>query len=62
VVDGGALCELAVSLDHLRIEGKSLPFYLFADQLNPPTVLTHPLWADGVMSQPLGALDLYAVK
>ena len=61
-VDGGALYELAVSLDHLRIEGKSLPFYLFADQLSPPTALTHPLWADGVMSQPLGALDLYAVK
>ncbi len=61
-VDGGALYELAVSLDHLRIEGKLLPFYLFADQLNPPTVLTHPLWADGVMTQPLGALDLYATE
>jgi len=61
-VDGGALYELAVSLDRLRIEGKALPFYLFADQLNPPTVLTHPLWADGVMTQPLGALDLYAVQ
>ncbi len=61
-VDGGALYELAVSLDRLRIEGKSLPFYLFVSQLNPPTVLTHPLWADGVMTQPLGALDLYAVK
>ncbi len=61
-VDGGALYELAVSLDRLRIEGKALPFYLFADQLNPPTVLTHPLWADGVMTQPLGALDLYAVE
>ena len=60
-VDGGALYELAVALDRLRIEGKALPFYLFAEQLNPPTVLTHPLWADGVMSQPLGALELYAV-
>ncbi|MCK4323310.1 MAG: hypothetical protein KAW89_02175, partial [Armatimonadetes bacterium] len=61
-VDGGALYELAVSLDHLRIEGKSLPFYLFADRLSPPTALTHPLWADEVMSQPLGALDLYAIE
>ncbi len=61
-VDGGALYELAVALDGLRIASKALPFYLFADQLNPPTVLAHPLWADGVMSQPLGTLELYAVE
>ena len=61
-VDGGALYELAVALDRVRVEGKSVPFYLVIDHLNPPTVLTHPLWADGMMTQPLGALDLYAVE
>ncbi len=61
-VDGGALYELVVALDGLRIASKALPFYLFAEQLNPPTVLAHPLWADSVMSQPLGTLELYAVE
>ncbi len=61
-VDGGALYELAVALDWLRIAGKPMPFYLFAAALSPPTALTHPLWADGTMSQPLGGLELYALE
>ena len=61
-VDGGALYELGVALDRLRVAGAALPFYLFAGEFRQPAVLTHPLGADEVMSQPLGAIDLYAVE
>ena len=61
-VDSVALYELGVALDRLRAEGQALPVYLFAAEFRQPAVFSHPLWADEVMSQPLGALDLYAVE
>lgn len=61
-VDSGALYELGVALDRLRVAGATLPFYLFATEFRQPAVLSHPLWTDEVMSQPLGAVDLYVVE
>ena len=57
-VDGAALYELAVALDRLRIAGTPPAFYLLADRLSDHSFLPHPMWADRLMSQPLGALDL----
>ena len=61
-IDGGALYELAVALDRLRIEGTAPAFYLLAKTLGAKTFLAHPMWADRMMSQPLGFLDLIAVE
>ncbi len=61
-VGSGALYELGVALDKLRVTGCALPFYLFAGEFDQPSALPHPLWADEVMSQPLGAVDLYVVE
>ncbi len=61
-VDGGALYELAVALDRLRIEGTPPAFYLLAQRLSEHSFLPHPMWADRMMSQPLGFLDLIAVE
>jgi hypothetical protein len=61
-IDGGALYELAVALDQLRIEGTAPAFYLLAQTLAERSFMAHPLWADRMMSQPLGFLDLIAVE
>lgn len=61
-LDGGALYELAVALDRLRIEGTPPAFYLLAHRLAERSFLPHPLWADRIMSQPLGFLDLIATE
>lgn len=61
-IDGGALYELAVALDRLRIEGTPPAFYLIARRLADRSFLPHPMWADRMMSQPLGFLDLIAVE
>jgi len=61
-IDSPALYELGVALDRLRIAGTALPFCLFAREFQQPAALSHPLWADEVMSQPLGVLDLYAIE
>ncbi len=61
-IGSGALYELGVALDRLRAVGTALPFYLFAAEFSQPAALSHPLWADEVMSQPLGAIDLYVVQ
>jgi hypothetical protein len=59
---GAALYELAVAIDALRATGTSPALYLFIDHLAMPSPLAHPLWADSMMSQPLGSLDLYVVE
>ncbi|HEY3396522.1 MAG TPA: hypothetical protein VGM19_02585 [Armatimonadota bacterium] len=61
-VDGGALYELAVALDRLRVAGTPPAFYLLAKTLSGPTFMPHPMWTDRLMSQPLGFLDLIAVE
>lgn len=61
-VGSGALYELGIALDRLRVVGRALPFYLFADKFDQPSAFPHPLWADEVMSQPLGDIDLYAIE
>ncbi len=61
-IDGGALYELAVALDRLRIAGTPPAFYLLAEQLTRRSFIPHPLWADQEISQPLGFLDLLAVE
>ncbi len=59
---GAALYELAVALDGLRAAGTPPAFYLFIDHIAAPSPLAHPLWADEMMSQPLGGLDLYVIE
>lgn len=61
-IDGGALYELAVALDRLRIAGTPPAFYLLAQRLTERSFIPHPLWADQEISQPLGFLDLLAVQ
>lgn len=61
-IDGGALYELAVALDRLRVAGTPPAFYLLAKRLADRTFLDHPMWADRMMSQPLGFVDLIAVE
>lgn len=61
-VSGGGLYELAVALDRLRVEGTPPAFYLRAERLSESSFLPHPLWADQMMSQPLGFLDLIVVE
>jgi hypothetical protein len=60
-ISGGALYELAVALDRLRVQGTPRAFYLLADRLAEKSFLPHPLWTDQMMSQPLGFLDLFVV-
>jgi hypothetical protein len=62
LIDGGALYELAVALDRLRVAGTPPAFYLLAQRLAPRSFLPHPMWADRIMSQPLGFLDLIVVE
>ncbi len=59
---GPALYELAVALDGLRVIGTPPAFYLFLDTITSHSPLAHPLWDDKMMTQPLGALDLYVVE
>ena len=61
-VSGGGLYELAVALDRLRVEGTPPAFYLLAERLSQSSFLPHPLWADQMMSQPLGFLDLIVTE
>ena len=58
-VDGASLYELAVALDRFRSAGKPQAFFLLASELKPKSFIPHPLWADEMMAQPLGSLDLF---
>ena len=58
-VDGASLYELAVALDRFRSAGKPQAFFLLASELKPRSFIPHPLWADEMMAQPLGSLDIF---
>lgn len=58
---GQALYELALVLDRVRLEDKHPPYLLAVGALQPEPQ-PHPLWAEGMMAQPLGALDMYALE
>ena len=59
--DGNALYELALGLDRIRLRDEHPGLVLVAGELRPAP-MPHPMWDDEMMSQPLGALDLYVVN
>lgn len=60
-IDGNTLYELALALDRIRLRDEHPSFVLAAAELLP-TPAAHPLWDDRIMAQPLGVLDLLALK
>ncbi len=59
--DGNALYELALGLDRIRLRDEHPGLVLVAGELGPAP-MSHPMWEDEMMSQPLGALDLYVLE
>jgi hypothetical protein len=57
-VDGASLYELAVALDRFRSAGRPQALFLLVSELKPKSFIPHPLWADEMMAQPLGSLDI----
>lgn len=60
-MNGNTLYELALALDRLRQRDEH-PGYVIAAKELMPTSVSHPLWDDRMMAQPLGVLDLYVVS
>lgn len=58
-VAGPALYELAVALGRARSETALGGFVLIARDFPTPSVMSHPMWSDLSMSQPLGSLEIY---
>jgi hypothetical protein len=59
-VDGNVLYELALALDRIRLRDEHPRFVLAARALRPAP-MPHPMWDDQMMSQPLGALDMFVL-
>ena len=60
-VGGPALYELAVALGRAHNAAILGGFILIAERFAAPSFMPHPMWSDGMMSQPLGSLDIYAI-
>ncbi len=60
-VGGPALYELAVALGRAHNAGILGGFILIAEAFAAPSFMPHPMWSDGMMSQPLGSLEIYAL-
>ncbi len=61
-VGSPALYELAVALQQAHNDEMLGGFVLIAESFTPPSFMPHPMWSDRLMSQPLGSLDIYAVR
>lgn len=59
-VDGNVLYELALALDRIRLRDEHPRFVLAVRGLRPAP-MPHPMWDDQMMSQPLGALDMFVL-
>ncbi len=61
-VGSPALYELAVALQQAHNDEILGGFVLIAETFTTPSFMPHPMWSDRLMSQPLGSLDIYAVR
>jgi hypothetical protein len=57
-LDANALYELALALDRIQLRDEHPCFVLSARELRRAP-MPHPMWDDQMMSQPLGALDMF---
>jgi len=60
-LDGNVLYELALALDRIRLRDEHHCLVVAARDFRPAP-MPHPMWDDQMMSQPLGAIDMYVVS
>jgi len=61
-VGSPALYELAVALQQAHNDEVLGGFVLIAGDFDAASFMPHPMWSDRLMSQPLGSLEMYAVR